>query len=175
MREITQKVPPYAAMNYPDLAYVEDQFPDVGGDDLYYGGTAYTNRGGLGIMWPTAAENGKSKLAVRPAKADAPKKMDGLKVVPIRLLYDRGPLFEPSELMHQRIPAPYAELNSQDAARLGVADGDRIAITAGEHRVEVAARVNGHAPAGIVLLPLHLTKSPVPTMPVSCSIQKIEE
>jgi len=36
-----------AQMGYSNLAKVEAQFPDVGGGDLYYGGTAYENKGGL--------------------------------------------------------------------------------------------------------------------------------
>jgi hypothetical protein len=52
MRDITQHVLRYGEMDYTHLAHVEPQFPDVGGHDLYYGGTAYGSRrlGAVGIM-----------------------------------------------------------------------------------------------------------------------------
>ncbi|MBN1678755.1 MAG: NADH-quinone oxidoreductase subunit NuoG [Anaerolineae bacterium] len=175
MRAITQHVPRYAGMGYSSLAHVEAQFPDVGGDDLYYGGTAYANHGGLGVQWATDAEDDSARLVVRPAQIEKPEKSGDLCIVPVRLLYDRGPLFEPSDIMHQRVPEPYLELNSQDAAHLSIADGDRVMVTAGEIQIETAARVNGHAPEGVVLWPRRLAHGPAPALFSACSVQKIEE
>ena len=174
MREITQHVLRYADMGYLNLAEVEPQFPEVGREDLYYGGTAYNNRGGTGLQWQTNAEKEKYNLTVRPVQSRVTRP-SGLVAVPIRLLYDRDVLFEPSALMHQRIPAPYAELNSADAEAHGIVNGDRVAITAGPTRVEVVARVNGAAPVGTVLLPLQLSKTLVPAVPTACTVTKIEE
>jgi anaerobic selenocysteine-containing dehydrogenase len=84
-------------------------------------------------------------------------------------------LFEKSELMHQRIPAPYAELNSQDAANRGIADGDRITISFSGYEIDVTARVDGAAPVGTVLLPRRLSNVPTPLAPVIGSVQKIQE
>lgn len=93
----------------------------------------------------------------------------------MRLLYDRGPLFEPSKLMHQRVPEPYIELNAADAERLGIAAGDHVAISGEGFRAEVIARVDECAPMGYALLPLQLAHEPMPTIPVACSVQKIGE
>jgi NADH-quinone oxidoreductase subunit G len=174
MRDITQHVLRYAEMSHANLAHVEAQFPDVGGHDLYYGGTAYANHGGLGVQWATNAEREKYRLTVRPVdkKASRPR---GPVVVPIRLLYDRETLFRASEVMHPCIPAPYAALNREDAEALGVTDGDPIQITVGELEIRVQARVDGKAPAGIVLLPQRLCQSPTPPGPARCAVQKIEE
>jgi NADH-quinone oxidoreductase subunit G len=174
MRDITQHVLRYAEMSYSNLAHVESQFPNVGGHDLYYGGTAYTNHGGLGVQWTTNAEREKYRLTVRlvDKKAGKPR---GPVVVPIRLLYDRETLFRASEIMHPRVSAPYAALNRQDAEALGVTDGDPIQITVGELEIRVRARVDGKAPAGIVLLPQRLSQSPTPPGPARCAVQKIEE
>jgi NADH-quinone oxidoreductase subunit G len=175
MRDITQHVLRYADMSYTNLAEVEPQFPTVGGADVYYGGTAYANYGGLGVQWATNAEKEKYRLTVRRVDAGA-KKPSGLVVVPIRLLYTRDVLFEPSErVMHAHIPAPYAELNGQDAAQMGIEDGDQIAVSAGDWEIEVMARVNGQAPVGVVLLPQRLCKSPTPAAPIACTVRKIEE
>ena len=174
MRDIAQHVLRYAEMTYTNLSHVEPQFPDVGGEDLYYGGTAYSNHGGLGVQWATNAEKEKYNLTVRPVKTDTAS-FDGLAVVPVRLLYTREPLFEPSAMMHQRIPAPYADLNNDDASRLGIADGDRIMVSVGDVSFEVSARVNGKAPVGTVLLPRQLANVPTPVAPAACAVQKIEE
>jgi predicted molibdopterin-dependent oxidoreductase YjgC len=175
MRDIMDHVPRYAGMDYTQLAHVEDQFPDVGGDDLYYGGTAYTNHGGLGVQWPVVAEDAGARLAVRPVNIDDTDKPDGLVVVPIRVLYNREMLFQPSEVMHRRVPAPYAELNHEDAEALSIHDGDRIALVVGDHRAEVAVRVNGCVPVGHVLWPQQLNGLPLSVAPAVCAVQKIEE
>ncbi|MCL4236942.1 MAG: NADH-quinone oxidoreductase subunit NuoG [Anaerolineae bacterium] len=173
MRDITQHVLRYAEMSYPNLAHVEPQFPLVGGEDMYYGGTAYSNHGGLGVQWATNAEKEKYSLAVRPVDVARPR-LDGLAVVPVRLLYDREPLFAPSSIMHQRVPAPYVELNVRDAEALGIAEGDAVMLTADDVQMAAEARVNSHAPAGTVLVPQRLGATPIPATLVECVVQKME-
>ncbi|MBI3244207.1 MAG: NADH-quinone oxidoreductase subunit NuoG [Chloroflexi bacterium] len=50
MLEISKAVTQYSGLTYQSLARVEKQFPDVGGADLYYGGTAFENTAGLGVQ-----------------------------------------------------------------------------------------------------------------------------
>ncbi|MFN8419056.1 MAG: NADH-quinone oxidoreductase subunit NuoG [Anaerolineae bacterium] len=97
MQEITQAVSNYAGMSYPKLAETKPQFPDVGGADLYYGGTAYNNDGGLGIQWKTSSELG-SAPNVAKAKAPAKPKLkkDELLIVPVTELYDQQRNFTPA-------------------------------------------------------------------------------
>jgi|AMZC01.1.fsa_nt_AMZC01007038.1_7 NADH-quinone oxidoreductase subunit G len=173
MRDITQHVLRYADMSYPRLAQVEPQFPLVGGEDLYYGGTAYSNRGGLGLQWATNAEKGQYKLTLRPVDASRPRR-DGLMAVPIHLLYNREPLFVHSTLMHRRVPEPYVQLNAEDAQKLGVADGEQIVLKADGVELFARARIDEKAPAGVVLVPRRLTSSPVPEALAVCAVQKRE-
>ncbi|WP_119073084.1 NADH-quinone oxidoreductase subunit NuoG [Aggregatilinea lenta] len=175
MRDITQSLPRYADMGFSNLAWVEDQFPDVGGDDLYYGGTSYTNRSGLGVQWLTDAEDPAARLPLQPVPEAASPAPEGLQVVPVWTLFDHGLLFNESELMHHRVPEPYAEINAEDAAALGIADGDRIRVSAGNAQVEVVARVDGRAPVGTVLLPRNLAEVPTPNYPAACTVQKVGE
>lgn len=175
MRDINRSVPDYAEASFARLAQVEQQYPLVGGDDLYYGGTSYFNLHGLGLPLPPSAQAEGAALPVRPARAEAPVSGDELTLIPVRLLYDRGPLFEPSKLMHQRVPEPYVELNAEDAGRLGIVTGDRVAVSGEGFRTEVIARVDGRAPAGFALLPMQLVHQPLPTTPEACAVQKIGE
>lgn len=171
MAEITKHVPSYAQMSYKNLAKVERQFPDVGGEDLYYGGTAYENKGGLGVQWAAEAENDQFKITVRPVETKSAAET-GLLAVPIRVLYDRTPEFLASRIMHQRIPPPYAELSHADAQKAKVQDGDAITLVFGKHKVKVTAYVNSRAPQGVVLLPQFVAEEPIPLTPAPVKIEK---
>ncbi|NJL92882.1 MAG: molybdopterin-dependent oxidoreductase, partial [Anaerolineae bacterium] len=171
MAEITQQVPLYQEMSYKALARVERQFPDVGGEDLYYGGTAYGNRGGLGLQWPVLAEDPTTQLTVTPVPGN-PDKAQGLLAVPVRRLYDRSPEFLASEMMHGRIPAPYVEISRADAAKLNLADGDAVTLAFGEQRLQTTVRVDGVAPEGAVLIPQNLLDAPIPSAPTPVTLEK---
>lgn len=175
MAEITQNVPSYAEATYKNLAKVGRQFPDVGGEDLYYGGTAYQNEGGIGVQTPTAAEDEASRLTVTAVKAEKAQR-DGLLVVPTTLLYDRGTLFRHSTMMHQRVAAPHAVFNPQDAAAQGFNDGDNLALTVLGNRCVVQAVVREDIPVGVVLLPRRLSQSPSIFAPALLeSVEKLSE
>lgn len=49
MDKIAASVPAFAGLSYRKLAEVTEQWPIVGRGDLYYGGTTYENRQGLGV------------------------------------------------------------------------------------------------------------------------------
>jgi NADH-quinone oxidoreductase subunit G len=167
--EIAKNIPAYASLNYDELAKVEKQWPDVGGPDLYYGGTSYANEQGLGVPLESGAERGE---AVASYNVEVPTdQADGLSLVPTTLLYDRGTTFVRSVLMHPRIPAPHVEINSADAARLGVQDGEAVKVSVNGSTEEVTARVDGRAPEGVVLMPQSLGPS-VPAGRVKVSVSK---
>ncbi len=183
MGDITKAVPRYADMSYPNLARVEKQVPDVGSENLYYGGTAYDNHGGLGVQWKVASENGANAAgsASVPASAPAaglarPNPENGeYLIVPVRELYDRQPEFNASRaLMGTHIDQPYAILNTADANRLGIVHGDRIAVSFGSATLEADARVDAASPAGVIILPRHLSDVPTPAVPVTGGVKKVE-
>jgi NADH-quinone oxidoreductase subunit G len=175
MQDITRNVPRYAQMTYPNLARVEKQFPDVGGSDLYYGGTAYDNTGGLGVQWATEAEQGSAETVKAPKWEGLKVGKNELLIVPIAELYNRQPAFAASEdLIKAHIPTPYVVLNAEDAKRLDFVEGDIVALTFGAQGVEVSVRVDANAPAGAALLPRNLSDRPVPAVPVAGTINKVE-
>ena len=97
-------------------------------------------------------------------------------VIPTVSLYNRARVFRPSEaeLMAPRIPAPFAEINAVDADKLGISDGDLIAIDVDGTVIEVAARVNADAPQGAILLPRHLaTGVAVPLVPAVGQVREL--
>jgi NADH-quinone oxidoreductase subunit G len=178
MTDITKSVALYAGMSYPNLAKSEKQFPDVGGNDLYYGGTSYENNGGLGVQYPSEAES--KTVSIGTVNDDAFKlpSLSGtdLLIVPVQVLYDREPEFYASrDLMHSHIDTPYAILNTQDANRLGIVHGDSIKVQVGDESVEVTARIDASAPKNSVLLARHLAKSATPAAPVAGSVYKVTQ
>ncbi|MEZ4668855.1 MAG: NADH-quinone oxidoreductase subunit NuoG [Anaerolineae bacterium] len=164
MADIVKNVPAFAGCTYSELAKVERQYPVVGGSDLYYGGTAYQNKGGIGVQIPSAADNGEK---VEPSArgggmAELPKGQ--FMVVPVTRLYNRERVFRSAELVHPRVPDPFVEINSADAKTLGISNGDMVTISLGGEAKALTARahVNGGAPKGTVVVPRHLSDIPAP-------------
>lgn len=163
MKEISAFVPAFAGIDYRAVSKVEKQYPDIGGADLYYGGTAYANKGGLGVVIPTAADRGEAVKAADVKLPEVPKPAKGeFMLIPATRLYNREAQFRPSTLVHPRVLSPYAEINSADAAKLGISSGDIVQISGGGAKVRVRAHVNGGAPEGSIVLPRHLTEEAVP-------------
>jgi NADH-quinone oxidoreductase subunit G len=165
--EIAKTVPAYAGLNYGELAKVEKQWPDVGGRDLYYGGTSYTNEQGLGVQLKSDAERGTT-LTPHEVRAPVSPKAD-LALIPITLLYDRGATFLPSLLMHPRVPLPNVVVNPAEAARLGLTDGDDVVVSVAGSAVTVAVRVDDHVPEGAALMPRDLGV-PTPSEPAAVTL-----
>lgn len=153
--EIAKTARGYEGLSYQKLAQVEKQWPDVGGADLYYGGTAYENAAGLGAQVPTAADRGEVFTVNHISDAGKPA-TDGLVAVPTTLLYDRGTTFVRSHLMLPRTAKPCVELSSADAARLGIADGETVVLSMEGRETKVTARVDSIAPEGVALVPQSL-------------------
>jgi NADH-quinone oxidoreductase subunit G len=173
MQEIVNAFTAFTGTTYPEISKVEPQFPDVGGENLYYGGTAYQNKGGLGVQIESAADKGEA-LNISSTTAEAVKAAKGkLLVVPTTKLYNRERAFLPSQLMHPRIPEPFVEINSADAKKLGVQNGDMVQVSVEGVTVTARAHVNGGAPQGAVVLPRHLSETVTPQTIAAGEVTKL--
>ena len=155
MEELAGSVPAYADMNYARLRQTQEQWPPVGAEDLYFGGTAYDNRGGMGAQYPAECEK-MQRLAVQWVEPPALPSGDII-AVPVRRLYQRGTLIAQSHLLDPRTLSAYIELSRADAERLGIADGDVVTVTLASGEREMTAHVDGQAPKGAVLVPAPIT------------------
>jgi len=175
MLDITKQVDVFNGMRYKALAKVERQFPDVGGKDLYYGGTAYSNKGGLGIQIASVADNGD----VKAGKVNIPDAVkagkDEVVVIPTTRLYNRQRNFRPSLLVEPRILAPFAVVNSDDATAKGIQQGDVIEVVADGVSVRVRANVSDEIAKGSVALPRHMTDTATPMTVTVGTINKVAE
>ena len=176
MLEISQQVDVFAGMRYKDLSHVERQFPDVGGKDLYYGGTAYGNRGGLGVQIAAQADDGTAIAPTAVTNAQSAALGAGeLLLIPTMRLYNRKNTFKPSLLMHPRILLPYVTLHEADALKLNVLHGDVVEVTYSGETVRVRASVNGKGVEGAAIMPMHLAEKPTPMHPTPVTISKVHE
>jgi NADH-quinone oxidoreductase subunit G len=174
MLDITRNVPAFANCRYQELAWTEQQYPMIG-DDVWYGGNAYKNTGGLGVQIPTAADAGEKLKAAKVKLPDVVKAGRGkLVVLPIVSLYNRERVFQPSELMAPRIPEAFCVLSSDDAQRLKVEAGDVVEIEM-DHgpAVQVLVKVSAGMPKGVLALPRHLTSVAMPLVTTVGKVSKV--
>jgi NADH-quinone oxidoreductase subunit G len=144
---IANEVPAYRGLDYQALAEAESQWPRVGGEDLYFGGTSFANRQGVGVqLGPDEAPAAKSAPA---ADAEA---ADGLLLVPIDRLYDHGRTVTASAVLEARLARRQLWLSVDDAEALGVADGNEVEIRWGDQADTIPVKVNGDVPTGSVLV-----------------------
>ncbi len=177
MLEISEAVPHYAGITYQALSRVVEQWPDVGGEDLYYGGTAFQNFRGIGIQWAAGAEAEGASIDRVPAPAgDILTAGEGrMVVVPVRLVYDAEPVVFKTGLLHAHIPVPHVGLNPADAEVLGVEHGDMLSVTLGGREIMAAAYLDGGIPAGVATMPRRLQPQGAPLAVATATIKKAEK
>ena len=151
---LAESVKSFEGLSYERLAETKAQWPIVGRSDMYYGGTTYENKHGLGVHLTTAAERGE-KTALPKADADAPLRSseNELLAVPITRLYDLGITVRTASLLSQRIGEPFAVLHPEAAKRLGVKPGQRVKVSFDGVEGEALVQTDDTIPAGVVLVP----------------------
>ncbi len=155
MLQIAQDVPDYADLTYQAMAKVEDQWPHVGGDDLFFGGTAFTNTQGVGVKLTPAAERDQPYEIQWTAPAEKPS-ADGLLLVPVTRLYDEGTTLIPSKVLHPRLSKLQVFLSPGDADRVGVSEGATVEIRWDGRAEQMPVEVKDDVPEGVALLPRSL-------------------
>lgn len=176
MLDLSANVDSFTGISYKELAKVKREFPDVGGRDQYYGGTAYTNTGGLGIQIPSASDNRKGRRPRRVGSYEQPSLEENeVLIMPVTRLYNRQRNFRPTLMLEPRILSPFAVVNADNAAAMGISDGDIVEIVAGESRVRVRAAVSEEIAARTVALPRHLTEEAIPLTVTAGRIRVVAE
>jgi NADH-quinone oxidoreductase subunit G len=150
---LVEKVPAFKDLSYRLLAQVTEQWPIVGRDDIYYGGTLYANAQGLGVQ---LAYPSQMPTLTWPQVPEITRQQGKLLAVPNTLLYDRGQTVMPSGLLHQRIPLPFITLHPDEAARVNILDGDWAKLQLDGFTSEVIVHVNNQIPPGVALIPRSL-------------------
>ena len=144
----------FAGLDYAKLSEVREQWPMVGRGDLYYGGTTYENRQGLGVHLSNAAGRGEKVSLPRVQKVAALRpKEKKLLAVPITKLYDRGLTVSSAELLDQRIGEAFIALHPSAAEKFGVGAGEHVTLTLDGMSGEVVVKIDDTISAGVALVP----------------------
>jgi NADH-quinone oxidoreductase subunit G len=147
MDRLAGSVKTFSGISYLKLAEVAEQWPIVSRGDLYYGGTTYENKQGLGVQlaladFTPAASPKKSGESLRPDE-------DQWLAVPVTRLYDRGITVVTSGLLQSHIGETFIILNPGTAQSLGILSGDLVQVNG----LEAQAMLDETVPASVVLVP----------------------
>ncbi len=164
MDEITRELPLYDGMSYAALAENVIKPRDKYGQGNPSREPTEIAMGELenvssGKQWPSVAESDqgrKFELVWQAPHRPAVPSAGSFVLAIARSLYDRGTLVSRTKIVQPRVPAPYVEINSHDAEELGIENGARVRVFDAARQFQVAARVDGHVPPGVVLIPNNL-------------------
>ncbi len=161
MAEIRNAVP-----IYQDLTDLELGIPQSKGrrprSSIIHLGTRFDYLGGLGHQWPVMAEDPQARFNLAwiapesDSRLQTPDSELSFVLAPIVRLYDRGTLISKSDILKPLIPPLHVALNEDDAAALGITDGDRVQVRSAQGEIETIAHVDGLAPRGVILYPIDL-------------------
>ncbi len=153
MNQIAASVPDYAGLHYQQLAEVKEQWPIIGRSDLYYGGTSYDNRQGMGVQLAPSSQRGDNPVLGWISPTGNVYPTEGLLAVPVTRLYDRGSTLLFSSTLQPRLPEPFIVLNPEDALQMGISEGDKLQVTVDGSSTILSARLVDGTPKGIALAP----------------------
>jgi len=153
---LSETVKSFEGLNYARLAEVKPQWPIVGRGDVYYGGTTYENKQGMGVQLSAAAMRGE-KLSIPKVHASreaAPRpKENELLAVPVTKLYDRGTTVLPAELLHERIGDASVVLHPDAAKNLGVEAGQTVNVSFNGVSGDAVVKLDDTISVGVALIP----------------------
>lgn len=155
LRKIADTTPAYAGLDYEKLAEFTEQWPVVGRQDLYFGGTTYDNRQGLGIqLEPEHLPGLPLHLAGLPMSSELIKATEGeLVVVPVTRLFDRSQTMLSSVMMQKRLAQPQFWLHPETAGRFGLAELAQVDFSLNGSSTSVNIHLDASLPTGIGLVP----------------------
>ncbi len=148
MNQIAAEVNAFAGLTYAKLAEVEEQWPIVSRGDLYYGGTSYENKQGLGVH--LAMVSGPA-VAQAAAPLLRPKE-DELLAVPVSKVYDLGTTMTPAKLLAQRTGGPRVVLHPAAAEKRGIHNGDPVTVRLNGVEAQAVAVFDESISTGVVLV-----------------------
>jgi NADH-quinone oxidoreductase subunit G len=146
----------YKDLDYGKLAEIQDQLPIVGRADVYYGGTTYDNKQGLGVQLTSGAERGQSPALSFETPKEREKLDSTLTAYPVSMLYDRGNTVVPSKLLSARLGSPEVVLSSEDADQLNLAMGKPGKLKLNGAQYAVTVWIDNSLPKGTALIPRSL-------------------
>jgi NADH-quinone oxidoreductase subunit G len=148
---ITASEPPFDGMSYEKLGQCEEQWPVTGRSNAYYSGNVVANKDGLGATLTLSTTKGKAPVQVKLPELPKIDK-DAWLAVPVNRLFDCGAMLRSTELLRARIGERGISLHPADAAKLGLAAGDTVALAIGKVEATTGVELDPGQPQGVVLV-----------------------
>ncbi|MCL5789496.1 MAG: formate dehydrogenase subunit alpha [Candidatus Thermoplasmatota archaeon] len=163
----------------PDYESPEEIFNEIRRAVPSYSGATYDSIYPLGKQWPINIDNpdgteilhtatfpiGKGRLVPvaygSPAEATDDKYDMVMTTGRNYFHYHSGTMSRRADLLDRESPGPYAEINPQDAKRLGIRDSQFITIESRHGSIRTRSRVTDRVPKGIVFVPFHYDEARV--------------
>lgn len=170
MSEIASLTPSYAGISYPRLEQGGIQWPCPTAD---HPGTPVLHVGkfsrGLGKFSPVEY--------VPPAELPDQQYPLVLSTGRRHFHYHTGTMTMRTGALEVHYGTEYLEINASDAAKMGVAEGDRVRVSSRRGSVELSARITDVVPEGLVFTSFHFPEVAINklTNPARDSIAKIPE
>jgi formate dehydrogenase alpha subunit len=166
-------------MGYDGLTYASPReiMDEINRLTPSYGGISYDRIGEMGLQWPCpdAQHPGTPILHVDKFSrglghlsavdwqppAEEPDEAYPFIFTTGRVLYHfhTGTMTRRSSGLDEHVPGPVVELNPQDAASLGVSDGQPVRVSSRRGMVEAAALVSPMTEPGVVFMPFHFAEA----------------
>jgi NADH-quinone oxidoreductase subunit G len=157
-KRLADQIPAFEGLDYAALAETEPQYPLIGRQDLYYGGTSYDNHQGLGktlalVMAAGPGVNLPEPFDSRPSRLPGAEGNRALAVVPVTRLYDQGTTLTPSRILQPRLTRACLLLGPADLDRLGLQVGETVQVSLDGRAYTLEVLLEEGAPAGVGLIP----------------------
>jgi NADH-quinone oxidoreductase subunit G len=170
MNQLAASQAAFSGISYAKLAEVTEQWPIMGRSDLYYGGTGYENRQGLGVTLALAEKPAIFDIrysAIRP-------KEDELFAVPISKLYDNGTTVASAKLLTAHIDRFNGiVLNPATALKFGLENGSQAQVSLNGVSYPAKVLLDESISTGVMLIPRSFA-IPI-TAPVAVTLSAIEK
>jgi NADH-quinone oxidoreductase subunit G len=152
---LADSIKSFEGLSYTRLAEVKEQWPIVGRSDMYYGGTTYENKMGMGAHLSAAATRGETVTLSKVETEAAPRpKENELLAVPVTRLYDRGTtVMQSANMLRDWIGGPTVCLHPDAAKNLGVENGQVVTVTFNGTSAEAKVQLDDTISVGIALIP----------------------
>lgn len=151
-QQIASDIPLYATLSYQKLAETSDQWPIIGRSDLYYGGTSYANRQGLGIQLPLLSDENSTIPDGTNSRLEVVENNE-LALYPIFKMYDRGITVTTSPLLASRLEDPILQINPQTAKKMMLAEKMQIMVLVNGEAYPVQISLDDAVPVGAGIIP----------------------
>ncbi len=141
-------------LTYDSLAEVKEQWPIVGREDMYYGGSTYENKKGMGVqLTPTAQTGATVKIQKIRKEAALRPKADEALAIPVNKLYDLGATVKSARILDERIGELKISMSSATAKKFEAEAGQIIKVAFEGVQGEGIVKIDDSLATGVVLIP----------------------